>query len=324
MIISLDRVQYSQKNNMYYIFEFLTINNIKDYILLGLNGGFEGLIPLLNDYDKVKIDYLRNKMPPGLTIYIIIYEQSVESNYVVLTKKPFNNWQYYVVNFKLLQEWFRTLNNIDSNGLSKKLASARDSNIDTYINDILINLYDLNTLYDDNGIELTKKLLAGDETKAIDADLFQYVESTNEYIIYEFLKNDTGYLHNIQAHPMRYSWKNEGYIGDNKLKYISFWNLKKFFGGKLFLINYSENDDERISIIDVVDLDPKTGFTAEKKYCMSKNVFLAWLKDMHEYNKSHNEYLADFKCVEYTKQFFDNWNTNARKYGEEFKINGDW
>lgn len=166
---------------------------------------------------------------------------------------------------------------------SKNLGSVRENNKDKYVNEIIKNIYNLNSFDDDSGLEITKQLLNENNTTGIDLDLFQYVKTTNEYIIYEFLKRETDYVTNKTAHPMRYCWtKNRN---DNKKKFISLWQTKNYFGGKLYLINYSDNKEEDISIIEVLNLNEETGFLEENKYCMCYDEFIKWIEKMNMYNK---------------------------------------
>lgn len=222
-----------------------------------------------------------------------------------------------VWSFVELQSWFQWLNNLDGQSNSKGLGSVRTTNLDNYVNSLLQSIYEDSQFYDDNGLELAKSLLGSDSTKGFDLDLFQFISSTNEYIIYEFLKRDNQHINNIQAHPMRYCWT--GKWNDNKQKFISLWKAKEFFNGKLLLISYSDNSSERISIIEVLDLDIDKGILAEKKYSMSKNVFLGWLKDMNQYTiNNQKNYFIDFKYKEYDEDFFRNFSENKRNYGNEF------
>lgn len=319
MLFTIDRVQYAKKHQKYYFYEFMEVNNI--YGLLDGNGKllkpsliWQAVYNMTTEVEKEKIEFLKSR---NEYIRVFIFYQEGLNTFIKIELDPFNNKIFGDVwNFVELQDWFRKLNNIDGQNNSKGLGSARDSNVDSYVNGILQSIYNNNTFEDDNGLELTKQLLDKDTTKGFDLDLFQYVESTNEYVIYEFLKRENQYINNIQAHPMRYSWTNKW--NDNKQKYISLWNVSQYLGARLLLINYSDNINEKISIIEITDLDINKGVTAEEKYCMSRNVFLGWLHDMNSYNSQNNNYLSDFIKVEYDQQFFDDFNVNKKKYGAEF------
>ncbi|HEY4543555.1 MAG TPA: hypothetical protein VIG40_02830, partial [Tissierellaceae bacterium] len=220
------------------------------------------------------------------------------------------------LDFTSLQEWFRNMNAINLKNTSKGLGVVRSNNQDYYVNGLLQNLYNDNQFQDDNGLELTKHLLAGDTTKGFDLDLFQYIPSTKQFIIYEFLKRENKYINNIQAHPMRYSWT--GKTSDNKQKFISLWNLKEHLNARLVLVNYSDNPREKISLIEVLAMDPNNGITAENKYTMSRNLFQSWLSDMANYQSDNPDYFSDFKCIHYGYDFFNNFRVNKKRYGEEF------
>lgn len=171
---------------------------------------------------------------------------------------------------------------------------------------------------DDNGLWLTKQMLGNERTTGLDLDLFYYIQSTNEFVIYEFLKRETNFVDNINAHPMRYSWT--GKPNDNKKKFITLWNVKQRLNCRLYLVSYSDNNNEKISIIEVLDLDINKGILAENKYCMSKNIFMAWLEDMNNYKAKHNNYLSDFKCISYGNEFFSHFVKETKyEYGKEFE-----
>ena len=315
VLFTIDRVQFSYSKQQYYFYEFMEIPNIK--LLIMTSNFWETLYSMINDIERKKLTFLLNNQLNTVKIFIF-YQRGVNCFIKIEINPHLNQTFGNVWEFKDIQKWFRGLNNIDGDSRSKGLGATKSENIDYYVNGLLRLLYDKEDYQDDNGLELTKKLLDGDTTKGFDLDLLQYIQSTNEYIIYEFLKRENSYISNIQAHPMRYCWT--GRRNDNKQKFISLWNIKQFLNGRLFLINYSDDDNERVSIIEVLDLDANKGILEEKKYCMSKNVFIGWLRDMNHYSSSSNNYLADFKCVHYDKQFFRNFNDNKKRYGSEFLI----
>ncbi|MEK5104951.1 hypothetical protein MKX83_23700 [Cytobacillus sp. FSL M8-0252] len=319
MLYTIDRVQYANTNGHYYFFEFMEVNNINGltvngYELLNQNLFWEALSAMVSNVEKEKIIFLRNYQQ-AVRIFIF-YQQGLEK-YIRIELNPYlNQVSGEILNFNQLQQWFRGLNNIDGQSNSKGLGAARNTNIDSYVNGLLQSLYNNSQFQDDNGLVLTKSLLNGDTTKGFDLDLFQYIPSTNEYVIYEFLKRENQHINNIQAHPMRYCWT--GGTSDNKQKYISLWNKKQHLNGRLFLINYSDNPNEKISIIEVLSLDATRGITSENKYCMSRIVFLGWLHDMQNYSSNSRDYFSDFKEVHYDQEFFEDFNANKRNYGTEF------
>ena len=319
MLYTIDRVQYANQNNQYYFYEFMEVSNI--HSLIGENGKlpcqnefWNTLTGLINDVEKNKLEFIKGNIN---AIKIFIFYQSNIDIYIKIEINPFTNIvNGHIWNFDNLQNWFRQLNNIDGNGNSKELGAARDTDFDSYVNGILKNLYNNSLFHDDNGLHLTKSLLNGDTTKGFDLDLFQYIPSTNEYIIYEFLRRENQYINNIQAHPMRYCWT--GKWNDNKQKFISLWNIKQYLNARLILVNYSDNPSEKISLIEVLNLDINNGITSENKYCISRNVFSGWLHDMQNYSSNNPDYLSEFKYLHYNQEFFENFGEDKKKYGAEF------
>lgn len=273
---------------------------------------WKALSSAVSEIEDSKISFLKNI--DSVTRIFIFYQKGI-SKYIriELNLKGISGdvWSYGE-----LKSWFQWLNSIDGPSNSKGLGKIRNNHLDSYVNSLLQSIYENEQFQDDNGLELTKYLLDGDSTKGFDLDLFQFIPSTSEYIIYEFLKRENNFINNIQAHPMRYSWT--GKPKDNKQKYISLWKTKEFFNGKLLLVSYSDDTNERISIIEILDLDIKKGILAERKYSMSRNVFSGWLKDMNQYTATQKNYFIDFKCKEYDENFFRNFNENKRSYGNKF------
>lgn len=321
MIFSIDRLQYSTTQNRFLLYEFIKVNNIDYHIneLRNNSDNFWGnLYSGISVVDIEKIDFINN-LEKNISKYIIIYQKDINNRLIKLYyEPPTYNCHYEILSFNDLGTWFRNLNAIDGATHSKSLGSVREVNQDIYTNSIIKNLYNVETYSDDGGLEITKRLLNGNETRGFDVDLFQYIPSTNESIFYEFLKRENNYINNIQAHPMRYCWT--GTTKDNKMKFMSLWRAKNYFGGKLYTINYSDDPNEKISICEVLQLDNNRGILAENKYCMSQNVFISWLKDMNVYTKTHNQYLSDFKCINYGNEFFNDWKNNKRNYGIEFNL----
>ncbi|WP_158701584.1 hypothetical protein [Lentibacillus sp. Marseille-P4043] len=297
----------------------MEVNNINGLIgnnnqLLNQGHFWEALFTMISNVEVGKINFLRGYQH---AVRLFIFYQQGINKYVLIEINPYiNQTNGYILTFDQLQQWFRGVNNIDGQSNSKGLGAARNTNIDSYVNGLLQSIYNDNQFQDDNGLVLTKNLLNGDTTKGFDLDLFQYIPSTNEYVIYEFLKRENHHINNIQAHPMRYCWT--GSSSDNKQKYISLWNTKQQLNGRLFLINYSDNPNEKISVIEVLSLDTARGITSENKYCISRSIFLGWLHDMKNYNSNNRDYFSDFKGIHYNQEFFGNFNENKRNYGSEF------
>lgn len=317
MLYTIDRVQYSKGDDLYYFYEFMELENIdlllkNENELLLPNDLWQALSNALSKTENSKITFLKSI---DTVIRIFIFYQKDLNKYIRIELNS-NGISGDVWSYVELQTWFKWINNIDGQSNSKGLGSVRSTHLDSYVNSLLQSIYEDSQFHDDNGLELTKSLLGSDSTKGFDLDLFQFISSTNEYIIYEFLKRENNFINNIQAHPMRYSWT--GKSNDNKQKFISLWETKEYFNGKLLLISYSDDSNERISIIEILDLDVDQGILAERKYSMSRNVFLGWLKDMNQYAATQKKYFIDFKFKEYDEDFFKNFDHNKKRYGSEF------
>jgi len=133
---------------------------------------------------------------------------------------------------------------------SKPLGIANPENAaggDRYVQDLLSDLnnnegYDFSV--DDNGLSLATLALKDEHTLGFDFDLF----STKCGVVFEFLKRDSEYVNNLTAHPARYP--------KNKHKFVSLWKAAKKINPhnpSLYLINYSDNHCEDISVIKVID-----------------------------------------------------------------------
>lgn len=309
----IDRVQIIE--GKVWITEFILIKDFEKNKNICFND-LKSFINNLSIIDKEKCMFLLKLK--NQVVNIIFYD-SYKINFLLIQKNlRLQELIYNIYNFEEMSNWLRKYNNFNrlEKSNSKQLGSAKQSNADNYLNEILKKVYNDYSLYDDGGIEVTKELLKGDVTRAVDFDLFQYIKSTNSCVIYELLKRENQYISNMEAHPMRYSWRNNR--KDNRQKYISLWEYAKIFKAKLYLINYSDDLNEKVSILEVIDLDKNLGIRAERKYCMSYNTFIGWLKDMQLYNEKDTQYLKDFKYKEYDSKYFDNFINNKKSYGKDF------
>lgn len=317
MILNNDRIQTMGASGNYLLFEFLTVNTLHELQKVTHDHQLfmDQLTLQLSAFEKTKIDALL-AIEHNTSKMIILYQKHVQDYILYLAYDK--EIKIRCCQFDELQLLFQKINGGNMTEFSKKLGSTtKETNEDPYVNTLLKEIHGMDHFSDDNGIELTKKLLGDHATTGFDLDLYQYIESTGEFVFYEFLKRENQYISNIEAHPMRYCW-NKANKKDNKKKYISLWRAKQHFGGRLFLINYSDDLNEKVSIIEVLDLDEEKGILKEKKYCLSYNVFVSWLKDMNRYNKPSTDYLADFKEVIYDQSFMTNFHENKKRYGKEF------
>lgn len=234
MLFTIDRLQFI--GDKLVCFEFIDLENI----FLENNS--------LKRYLEEKISHLE-QMEFIDDFYLLQYTSSD----VYIGRKT-NSIHYTMEEFKL---WFDQINNNSKalNSSSKRLGSATENIGDPYVQDLLNNLFSsyskpneitLNLNGDDNGLKLVKKCLDGKATFGFDFDLY---DSINHSII-EFLKRDSHLVNNLTAHPARYS--------KNKKKFASLWKAANKINPHspcLYLVNYSDDYSEAISIIEVIDFD---------------------------------------------------------------------
>jgi len=321
MIFNNDRLQYSTEKNMYFYYEFIKVEDIEKYAQSTKEG-----INILKEIQQTvdvflaeKIDFIMN-MKEKIAKIFIVYQKG-KNKYVMMTNDLKDNKKYKVVIYKSLKEFrkvFQRLNNIDQNAsYSKALGNAKEEIEDVYVNKLLGVIHKNKKFHDDNGIELTQLLLNGQGTKGFDLDLFQYIPSTDEYVLFEFLKRKNNYVTNITAHPKRYCWN--GKMKDNKQKFNSLWKAKEFFKGRLFLVSYSDDLNEDISLMEVIQCDEEKGILEERKYRLTTREFICWLRDMNTYNEKDKNYLKNFKMVHYGPEFFEDFKNKIKdeEYGKE-------
>lgn len=312
-IYQVDRVQYIESEDKLILFEFFLVSNINEFIDSFKNEGNRFSKKFISEdyYNKLRTLY-DLAVQNDAYLLIVVYDEN--ANKILFVKRmPEIKWN--IVDFARFKEIFVGINNIDgAEKKSKKLGSVRKENKDNFVLDTLKKINCCIDENDDNGLEITKKLLGEYTTKGFDFDLFQYIETTGETIIYEFLKKETSYVSNYTAHPMRYCWT--GKPRDNKQKFIGLWTVKEKLNGRLFLINYSDNLDDGIGISEILDLDIDEGIKGEYKYNLTYKEFIQWMTEMNGYNDYDTDYLKKYnsKRKHFDRKFFKNWNKNKRKY----------
>lgn len=316
-IYQIDRVQHIESSDNLVLFEFFLVRDISAFI-----EEFEKE-PNILEMDYIEKNYLKKlnilynlSYKYNTHFLIIIYDYNSEKILYLKRGLDKNKLNHYIINFKEFKEKFIELNNKNGkSGGSKKLGAVKENNEDKFTLNILKTLGSGITT-DDNGLALTKKTLGGLSTRGFDFDLFQYIKSTEETIIYEFLKNESPYTTNYTANPMRYCWN--GKNTDNRKKFIGLWAARKKLNGRLFLINYSDNTEEGIGISEVVNLDAEKGIEEEYKYKLSYNEFISWISDMNKYKSKDKDYLIKYnhKKKHYEKDFFSNWDKEKKNYGK--------
>ncbi len=309
----IDRVQV--KDDDIYFWEFIQVTkenfcNIKENSVNDIFNEFG-----LREKNKISIF---EKLTFANRVFLLYWEISQEADYVIISKKKEAQvWGKNVLKYDKLSEWFRKINGATNSSAAKVLGAVKESNSDGHLMRIMRELYNDAVYNDDSGVELTKYLLNGDKTMGIDLDLFHYVESTNEFLIFEFLFKDSKQsVTTITSHPMRYAWNPD--CTDNRRKFISLWKVKEKLKGRLFLVNYSDDMSEKISVMEVLKIDENNGICGEIKCCMYYNVFVGWLKDLMIYQGDKSDYLSDFQCVQYDDSFFIEFNRRKGEYGKQF------
>lgn len=319
-LYKIDRVQQTGKE--FFLFEFIELDfvSMKSCIaelvqcngLIGTGDVIRGYVP---QPMRSKLDFISKLYDQhDFTLFIIVYD--TEHRQFCLIGTCFE--EVYYPSFAELQEWFLKVNSGNANP-GKRLGKAtndEDNNVD-FVNTVLEDIGQQIEASDDCGLQLTKKLLDGTGTKGFDLDLFQYIESTQEYLIFEFLRRKNSYVTNYTAHPMRYCWT--GNVLDNKQKFISLWQAKQKFNARLYLVNYSDHSEvEGIGLIEVTGLKDQSGFTSERKYNLRYEEFIAWLRHVSHYQGRSSDYLQDYrhKLRIYDEVFFLAFHANKSRYGK--------
>lgn len=305
MIFTIDRLQFI--DDLLICFEFVDIDD--DSLK---NKGYN------HAFFKEKISILKNIFNSG-NFFLVQY--SVRKNcYNINRVKNYTSSEFV--------EWFNELNyksKVDSNR-SKPLGSATNNEGDPYVASLLNAVYSNDLKYigvkfdnDDNGLHIVKEILKDNSTFGFDFDLF---ESTNKVVI-EFLKRENAYVSNLTAHPNRYVF--------NYKKFQNLWKAAKFLNSKipmLFLVNYSDNVNENISLIKVLDIDESEnanpviisdiGYKLENKFELIK-----WLKILSQSPDNALQYLDKFPKEERFYDFWKEFKTNSKivksKIGKNYK-----
>lgn len=310
MIFTIDRLQFI--NDKFVAFEFYNLDIEK------CNESF------INDKVKVLRDLVGTKID---VFYYIKYKDDYSYFEVADNEKVV----YY--NYEEFSRWFSGLNRqvTSDRNSSKPAGSVRDENTDSYVADLLNTYYKpiygtIDFFVDDNGLKLVKDILGSynDSTYGFDFDIY----SSNNGIVFEFLKRENAYVNNLSAHPARYPW--------NKKKFVSLWNATKRISdkNKLALINYSDDSTEPVGLIVIQDFDTdmrsKKMSLGEFAYNIgNKNNILELLKVIEIGITEANEYLSSkpkevrdsqFFATVYDEKYYENnarW--NCRNIGKHYK-----
>lgn len=255
------------------ILEETDINSYRIYQFIKKNMSIELRHRKLNEFYTIQ-HIFRNT-----NISVVIYDQNnnfrierwrTPADKLIKTKdEPYNFAEY--------QKIFCDENNSNAQGSSKPLGDEKDSDDDKSVTELLQELTGNKTFAkDDEGVDVTEKLLNGVPTRGFDADLFD----AKEGIVYEFLRRKSPYTTNLKTHPMRYTWTT-GEKKDNRQKFISLWDFCTHYNLKLVLVNYSRNEEDSdiIKLIFPKDIDRKVGFLGDEEFALKKNDFVEYLKN---------------------------------------------
>lgn len=303
MLITVDRLQFI--NQQLICFEFFDIKKDINHF----------------EFIKNKIQYLNNGRFCDV-FHLVQYD--IANLQKIYVGQGTNKVEH---TFSSFQNWFLDLNQIANTNRthSKALGTADkpDSDSDNYVQSLLNIVYrndvqynNLNFFTDDNGLEMVTKTLDGQSTYGFDFDLYE----TESQTVIEFLKRNSDLVTNLTSHPIRYP-KNKG-------KFVSLWHAAQRlnpYAPKLYCVNYSDDEEEAISIIQVLDFDTgnnKKMVTSDIGYKLeNKNELIEWLNLLNnDYNAAFN-YLQQKPKEIRDNQFFDDVYEKNKKYliGKNYK-----
>ena len=315
-IYQIDRVQFLRSLDKLIFFEFYKVDNVEDFFISFREEENTLKNDLFNPLFASKLSLIRElSQRYDVCKILIVYDNNLEKIFYKGNINTINNKfkEYDFIDFNEFSEIFIDQNNIDG-GVSKLLGSAKETNTDIFVLNILESIGCLFDPNDDNGLEVTKIMLGNNATRGFDIDLFQFITTTGETIIFEFLKRENEYVTNYTAHPMRYCWT--GGKRDNKQKFIGLWTVAQKLNGRLFCVNYSDNLQEGIGLLEIRDLDVVEGIRQEYKYNITYDEFIEWLRELKDYDSTDNDYLRKFndRRKYFDNSFFSDWKNNRSRY----------
>lgn len=305
MLVNIDRLQYDNQGKLV-CFEFFDVSNEKPNL----------------DFIKEKMKFIENE--DFCDEFYLVQYKSLNLNEIFVGKSP-NRKKYDLESFS---NWFVEKNeevNKSKQSLSKPLGSSTTNKGDPYIQDILTQVYSENPLYseidfsvDDSGINLVEEVLKGKNTYGFDFDLYE----TESRTVIEFLKRENDSVTNLTAHPVRYPW--------NKSKFTSLWKAAKRVNNdkkpNLYLVSYSDKDDEEIAVIQVLDFDCNS---SSKKMVLSdigykldnKDDLVNWLKLLNENYDQAVQFLEKKEKEVRDRSFFEELyeSDNKSSLGKNYK-----
>lgn len=123
---------------------------------------------------------------------------------------------------------------------------------------------------DPNGARFVKELLDGDPTYAVGSDRI-HLHPEEGWILFDFLRCVS--VPPQKSHPNRYWFK-------NSKKFNNLWRLAQALAGKLYLVNYADEHDLGVRLIQVQDIDQQ-GVCEENIKNMEWETFQGWFRTLN-------------------------------------------
>lgn len=123
---------------------------------------------------------------------------------------------------------------------------------------------------DPNGARFVKELLDGDPTYAVSSDRI-HLHPEEGWILFDFLRCVS--VPPQKSHPNRYWFK-------NSRKFNNLWRLARALEGQLYLVNYADDRDLGVRLIQVQDIDGQ-GVCEENIKNMDWESFQGWFRTLN-------------------------------------------
>lgn len=187
----------------------------------------------------------------------------------------YDNHGTHSYSFRDYQQRFNKENGSQLKTSSKVLGIRKESNDDKFVTQFLTRLTGFNFIGDDEGVEITERLLEKNNTNGFDLDIID----TQNRVVYEFLRRKNQYINNLKAHPMRYCWNHRAF--DNRQKFIALWNFCQSFDFRLVCVSYSTKDQPDTDIVKLIipeKINSQVGFIKDTEYGLTKSQLYKFIK----------------------------------------------
>lgn len=287
MLFPLDSIFLSPNRKEYIVFDFIDESNTLRFPSVASISKRNGIRIITVTYSKKMLE--QNNLNGSRVFHV---SDSSVSDDMYLT-------------YQDLKKLYLSLNNINLSA-SKTLGVALESGTRDEYQGIIMSKVLNRKIKDDTGKPIIQSILGNNETHGFDVDL---IEPTS-WTIVEFLKRNSSYVNNLNAHPMRYT--------KNIKKFESLWNFSQKFNGKLYLVNYSDNENEDLSIIEVKRFINKA-FKSDVGYKVTTNQYLQWLSMLNSTPKIAERFLNTMPKEIRDENFWRNWPRNSRELGKHYE-----